>query len=351
MAPKKRPSMLQRQRELLKQQQQVKKAVSKQLPPKGGSSANQAKPVAQRAATAVRQRVTQDVATIRALADNMLRNQARAARQIPADKSPSVRRVGPGGANPRPQPQLPTGQRGGPIRTRGGALTTRPGGGALANSSSNVEPVRVRDLGNTRRPQLRGQRDLPGGTGGGDTVRGSGVRTGRPGPERSQLPQGTKGGDLARNQSPRRADAQARLNRAAAGSSGPSRVGQPAGSANRMYGAGRVNAAVDRAVKANSASRSIGRGSAAALALSGISALQDALMTPAQLKVKNDNSISWDNRNKDFVDKPKQSAPKQAPPAGKAPVKRPEYKRPKANVSKPSAAQQATDKRDKKKLF
>jgi hypothetical protein len=28
-----------------------------------------------------------------------------------------------------------------------------------------------------------------------------------------------------------------------------------------------------------------------------------------------------------------------------------EYKRPKANVSKPSAAQQATDKRDKKKLF
>ena len=36
---------------------------------------------------------------------------------------------------------------------------------------------------------------------------------------------------------------------------------------------------------------------------------------------------------------------------GKAPVKRPEYKRPKAQVNTPSAAQQATDKRDKKKLF
>jgi hypothetical protein len=75
-----------------------------------------------------------------------------------------------------------------------------------------------------------------------------------------------------------------------------------------MYGAGRVNAAVDRALKANSPRRNIGRGSVAALALSGISAIQDALLTPAQLKVKNDNSISWDNRNKDFVDKPKASA-------------------------------------------
>ena len=319
MAPKKpkQPSMLTRQRQLRNQQQQVKRASSNQLPPSGGTSANRPKAVAQRTATAVGQRVTQDVATIRALADNMRRNQARADRQIPADKSPSTRRVGPGGANPKPQGQLPPGQRGGQLRTRGGALATRPSGGVLGKPSNTVQPVRVRDIGNTRRPQLTGQRDLPGGTGGGDTVRGSGVRTGQPGPNRAQLPQGARGGDLARTQSPRRSDAQARQNRAAAGSTGPNRVGQPSGSANRMYGAGRVNAAVDRALNANSPGRNIGRGSVAALALSGISAIQDALMTPAQLKVKNDNSISWDNRNKDFVDKPKPSSQRTGTSSGR----------------------------------
>jgi len=304
--------MLTRQRQLLQQQQATKRTASTQLPPAGGSSAGRPKAVAQRTAAAVRQKVQQDVTVTRALADNMRRNQERANRQIPADKSPKVRLVGPGGANPRPQGQLPPGQRGGEIRSRGGALTTRSSGGPLANPSNTIQPVRVRDLGNTQRPQLTGQRDLPGGTGGGDTVRGSGARTGRPGPDRAQLPQGTKGGDLARVDSPRRSDAQARLNRAAAGSSGPNRVGQPAGSANRMYGAGRVNAAVDRAVKATSSRRSIGRGSVAALALSGISAIQDAMMTPAQRKVKNDNSISWDNRNKDFVDKSKPTPKSQA---------------------------------------
>jgi hypothetical protein len=194
--------MLTRQRQLLQQQQATKRTASTQLPPAGGSSAGRPKAVAQRTAAAVRQKVQQDVTVTRALADNMRRNQERANRQIPADKSPKVRRVGPGGANPRPQGQLPPGQRGGEIRSRGGALTTRSSGGAISrpggamattNNGGPVRPVRVRDLGNTNARQLPGQRGLPGGTGGADTVRGSGARTGRPGAPRPSLPSSMSG--------------------------------------------------------------------------------------------------------------------------------------------------------------
>lgn len=194
--------MLTRQRQLLQQQQATKRTASTQLPPAGGSSAGRPKAVAQRTAAAVRQKVQQDVTVTRALADNMRRNQERANRQIPPDKSPKVRRVGPGGANPSPQGQLPPGQRGGEIRSRGGALATRSSGGPITRSSSAVtptnsggpvQPVRVQDLGNTTARQLPGQRSLTGGTGGADTVRGSGVRTGRPGAPRPALPSSVAG--------------------------------------------------------------------------------------------------------------------------------------------------------------
>lgn len=172
MAPKRKGSFLTRGRQRVQQTQQMKQSAARQLPPKGGTGANKPKATAQRTATAVTQRVRQDVATLRALGENMKRNQARAERQIPADKSPSVRRVGPGGANPKPQGQLPPGQRGGDLRQRGGALATRDGGavrqrgGAVTPPRPNngpVRPVSVRDLGNTKSPQVGGSggRNLP----------------------------------------------------------------------------------------------------------------------------------------------------------------------------------------------
>jgi hypothetical protein len=70
---------------------------------------------------------------------------------------------------------------------------------------------------------------------------------------RPALPPGRSGGALATRpptQSTRQANARAQLRDASRGSTGPNRVGQPAGSANRMYGANVVNNSVNRAVAA-----------------------------------------------------------------------------------------------------
>jgi hypothetical protein len=68
---------------------------------------------------------------------------------------------------------------------------------------------------------------------------------------RPALPPGRSGGALATRpptQSTRQANARAQLRDASRGSTGPNRVGQPAGSANRMYGANVVNNSVGRAI-------------------------------------------------------------------------------------------------------
>lgn len=242
--------MLARQRQLLKQNRQNKAAASRQLPSSGGTSANSLKATAQRTSTRAQQKVNQDVATLRALADNMRRNQERSNRQIKPDPSPRVRYTGPNGPNPKGQPSLPPARRsatgpiklpngtdpsqlrmkakgldilseqggaqnsrrarqtreaasrpqpqnGGALTQRGGALTQRGGGVTRTRNGGPVDPVRVRDMGNTPPRQLPGQRGLPGGTGGADSVRASGARTGQPGPNRPALPAGRPGGSLA----------------------------------------------------------------------------------------------------------------------------------------------------------
>lgn len=70
---------------------------------------------------------------------------------------------------------------------------------------------------------------------------------------RPALPPGRQGGALATRpptQSTRQANARAQLRDASRGSTGPNRVGQPAGSANRMFGANVVNNSVNRAIAA-----------------------------------------------------------------------------------------------------
>ena len=255
---------------------------SRTLPPRGGTSAGSPKAVAQRLTTKATQKASQDITTLRALADNMRRNQARDARQIPADKSPKVRYVPPGGANAKPQGALPpasgpsrreaaqsradraaAGSRGSEVRTgqpgRGGALVSQRGpsvdrrqprlgadtrgrGVRIGNSSQPwgeqpTRQVQVRDV--TGRPQLTGR-------------------------NQASLPQGRP---------TRMETAQAKAANAAAGTRGEGvRTGQPAGAANRMYGAGRVNAAVDRALRQGNAGRVAGRAGLAGLALGAIQA-------------------------------------------------------------------------------
>ena len=66
------------------------------------------------------------------------------------------------------------------------------------------------------------------------------------------LPPGRRGGAIVRQETkpenPRRTSARSRQATASRGTTGPNRVGQPAGSANRMYGANVVNRSVNRAV-------------------------------------------------------------------------------------------------------
>jgi len=95
------------------------------------------------------------------------------------------------------------------------------------------------------------------GRGGGGRVTNASQRTSTgsarvTGTSRPALPPGKKGGPLAKTttQTSRQAAARAKAARAARGSQGGTRVGQPAGSANRMYGANVVNKAVKRATRA-----------------------------------------------------------------------------------------------------
>jgi len=75
----------------------------------------------------------------------------------------------------------------------------------------------------------------------------------KPSGGRPALPPGRRGGALVRQgnakpENPRRTSARSRQATASRGTTGPGRVGQPAGSANRMYGANVVNRSVGRAI-------------------------------------------------------------------------------------------------------
>lgn len=81
------------------------------------------------------------------------------------------------------------------------------------------------------------------------TTTGRARVTGKP---QLALPPGKKGGSLVKpkSQTSRQAAARVKAAKAAKGTKGGTRVGQPAGSANRMYGANVVNKAVKRAQQA-----------------------------------------------------------------------------------------------------
>ncbi len=72
------------------------------------------------------------------------------------------------------------------------------------------------------------------------------------GTSRPALPPGRQGGAIVRQETkpenPRRTSARSRQTTSARGTTGPNRVGQPAGSANRQFGANVVNRSVNRAI-------------------------------------------------------------------------------------------------------
>lgn len=252
MAPKK-PTMLQRQRALRNQQQQNKQQASKQIPPKGQTSANSRQARGQRASTAKAQAANQQRVIARGMEGFVRRGQAmdKLDKAAKGTQGSGTRTAGAGGGLARTAKPVSKSRRLPP---------SSQGANRIGNSSQpwGEQPVRkvnVKDLGSSN--ALKGGSTQP-----------------------RQLPPAQQGPQAAT----RRQRAQAKADAAARGSTGPNRVGQPAGAANRRYGANVVDAAVKRAQTSTRLGRniSVGRGGAAATALGALNMIDDARLTPAQ---------------------------------------------------------------------
>jgi hypothetical protein len=163
--------------------------------------------------------------------------------------------------------------------------------GNRSNRKPSKPPVVTSSKGRGNRSNVSTARVSTGSNGkpkaGGARVTNSSQRTNtgssRPtGGSRPALPPGNRGGAIVRQETkpenPRRTSARSRQAAASQGASGPNRVGQPAGSANRMYGANRVNAAVARAQQSAGMRRGLANGSVG-------TAIAGALLnTPAELR-------------------------------------------------------------------
>ena len=284
MPRKKRETMLQRQRRLL-QMQRARKAASKQLPPKGETKAGSVKARVQRATTAGKRRD----AVARKNLETVAKGVKRMIRQSSAQNKLDKAAKGTKGSGTR------TGQvgKGKIVRSPGGKVTTK--GGAIVKSSKGnpangrIERVKVRV-----EPQKQLPPAKPSKAGSGSSSKG-------------RLPPGKT--RPAGKPSARRAQAAAKAARAAQGTTGGTRVGQPAGAANRMYGANTVNKAVSRAVTstaARNALKTVGRLLAGRDDGSG-SALLAAKMTSDAIDAVRGSTAKERNAKKK---KPKSQAPK-----------------------------------------
>ena len=178
MAPKK-PTMLQRQRALRQQQQRTKQQSSKQLPPKGQTSANSRQARGQRTSTAKAQAANQQRVIARGMEGFVRRGQAmdKLDRAAQGTQGSGTRTAGAGGGlAKRPSSAVNQRQSGKPA-TSGGRIQQSSAG---RTSSTRVEPVRVRDLGSTKPNQMGGgaQRALPAGRTGGALARTGGTSGG-----------------------------------------------------------------------------------------------------------------------------------------------------------------------------
>lgn len=211
MAKKKRKSLLQSQREKLAKQraarraaqranQQTRQSTRRSLPSKGRTTAGSPRARVQRGLTRDR------------LAKQQLQNLGRAFQRTMKQRSAQNK-----------LDKAAKGTRGSQTRTAGGAgQLARRGGGSSSPTSQRIQPVRVR---------VDAPKQLPAGK--------------KPA---GQLPtKTTQKTQPVGKASARRAQAAAKQVRAAQGSRGPNRVGQPKGAAARRYGADRVARSVRRA--------------------------------------------------------------------------------------------------------
>lgn len=171
MAPKK-PTMLQRQRALRKQQQQTKQQSAKQLPPKGQSSANSRQARGQRTNTAKAQAANQQRVIARGMEGFIRRGKAQDKLDAAAKgtQGAATRTAGAGGGLAKRQSSAVTQRTSDKPATQGGRVTSSASG---QTSSSRVQQVRVRDLGTTKPSAMSGSgsRALPPGNQGGQLTR------------------------------------------------------------------------------------------------------------------------------------------------------------------------------------
>lgn len=210
MAKKKRKSLLQSQREKLARQraarraaqranQQIAQSTRRSLPGKGRTTATSPRARVQRGLTRDR------------LARQQLQNFGRALQRTMKQRQAQNK-----------LDRAAKGTKGGKTRTAGGAGQLARRSGSSSPTSQRIQPVRVR---------VEGQKQLPAGK--------------KPA---GQLPaKTTQKTQPAGKPSARRAQAAAKQVRAAQGSKGPNRVGEPKGAANRYYGKKVVDKAVQRA--------------------------------------------------------------------------------------------------------
>ena len=171
MAPKK-PTMLQRQRALRKQQQQTKQQSAKQLPPKGQSSADSRQARGQRTTTAKAQAANQQRVIARGMEGFIRRGKAQDKLDAAAKgtQGSGTRTAGAGGGLAKRQSSAVSQRTSGKPATQGGRVTPSASGQA---SSNRVQQVRVRDLGSTKPKPMSGgtPRALPPGNQGGQLAR------------------------------------------------------------------------------------------------------------------------------------------------------------------------------------
>jgi len=132
-----------------------------------------------------------------------------------------------------------------------GKVLTGPKGSKPQSTTSN----RVRTQGGTTM-KAPGRSNLPGSRSTKPAAKPTPKPAAKPTPKpaaKPALPPGRQGGAIVRQETkpenPRRTSARSRQNTASRGTTGPNRVGQPPGSANRQFGASVVNQAVNRAVR------------------------------------------------------------------------------------------------------
>ena len=182
MPRKKRESMLQRQRRKLKTEKAMK-ASKKQLPSKGGSSGGSTKARVQRGMTRDKMAKQQLTNFARALKKTLKQSAAQSKLNIAAKgtKGTGVRTAGAGGGlAKRTSSALArrNARKGGSLAKSGAGASKGQGGGALVKrTKSDVQKVKVKDLG---------------------TTKGGSTRAGQPAANRSRLP-ARKGGALVKS--------------------------------------------------------------------------------------------------------------------------------------------------------